>query len=156
MADHPALNEILNQAARSKGTPVILMTRKGEPLWVIMPFARDNYTWLQGSHRRAYQHRLPGKRPFWSVPKSWLDDLTRRFVARFGACYLVQRHHEREVCAPACWDAQGLECQCSCMGEHHGEGHPGGRWYEVSETFAFTSGSMQLHYKLIRAKAPAR
>ena len=77
-------------------------------------------------------------------------------MGRFGACYLVQTYREQEKCAAACWNASGLECNCQCMGEHHGTGHPDGRWYEVSETCAVSWGPKRLSYKLLRPKATAR
>lgn len=38
------------------------------------------------------------------------------------------------------------------MGQHHGEGHPDGRWYEVAETCAVSWSDRQLHYKLLEAR----
>jgi hypothetical protein len=149
------LRAIVLQASRPDGTPVVLLTRKTQPLWVIIPFANDNHEWLGESRTRRTYHYVRDKDPHhWAVPKSWLNALTRRLVDRFGACYLVQALRQRETCAPACWDAHGLECECSCMGEHHGEGHPDGRWYVVSETCAVGWGEKRLHYKLIRLRKP--
>ncbi len=149
----PRLAAILSKAARAGGTPVILLTRKSKPLWLVMPFAPDNSDWLQIGHsRRSHAYVREPHPPHWTAPKAWLNDLARRLVGRFGACYLVQALREREQCAPACWNAEGVECECSCMGHHHGEGHPEGRWYEVSETCAVSWGDRQLHYKLLKAR----
>jgi len=68
---------------------------------------------------------------------SWYDWLARRLLYKYSAVYLIQLYREQQKCAPACWNAEGLHCECSCMGENHGSGHPGERWREVSETFAF-------------------
>jgi hypothetical protein len=54
-------------------------------------------------------------------------------------------------CAPACLYAVGYHCECSCMGANHGTGHPGGRWHEVSDTFAFNWGPKQYACRLIAA-----
>jgi hypothetical protein len=35
------------------------------------------------------------------------------------------------------------------MGEHHGKDRPGGRWYEVSDTFAISWGDRKLAYRLL-------
>jgi hypothetical protein len=150
------LAAILFQAAREGGTPVVLLTRKSQPLWLVMPFASGNAEWLQGDHLRRLHSYVRHPAPaHWTLPKTWLNDLCRRLVRRFGACYLVQSLRERQQCARACWNATGLICVCSCMGTHHGEGQPDGRWYEVSETCAVSWGDRQLHYKLLRARSRA-
>ena len=152
--DH-RLAAILSQAARAGGTPVILFTRKSKPLWLVMPFAMENSNWLQDGHaRHIHRYVREPPPPHWTAPKAWLNDLARRFVDRFGACYMVQALREMEQCAPACWNAEGVECACSCMGQHHGERHPDGRWYEISETCAVSWGDRQLHYKLLKARPP--
>lgn len=38
------------------------------------------------------------------------------------------------------------------MGENHGGGHPGGRWYEVSETFAVSWGVQRDSCRHLRVK----
>jgi hypothetical protein len=48
-----------------------------------------------------------------------------------------------------------LHCECSCMGEHHGSGHPGGRWYEVGESFAVSWGVQRYAVRLVRSKSAA-
>jgi hypothetical protein len=42
------------------------------------------------------------------------------------------------------------------MGENHGGGHPGGNWYEVSETFAVSWGQQRYSCRHLKAKNPGR
>jgi hypothetical protein len=58
-----------------------------------------------------------------------------RSLAKYSKVYIIQPYREHEKCAPACQNAIGHECQCSCMGLYHGAGNDGS-WFEVSETFA--------------------
>lgn len=149
----PRLAAILAAAGRAGGIPVVLLTRPSEPAWVVMPYFDGISGWLQSGHSRHAHHFIrDGKPPHWTVPKAWVNDLTKRLVGQFGACYLVQRYREQEKCAEKCWNAKGIECNCQCMGQHHGEGHPDGRWYEVSETCAISWGEAKLHYKLLKPK----
>jgi hypothetical protein len=67
---------------------------------------------------------------------AWFEDTLKRLLARFGAVYVIQPFNKLEICAPACWNATGAKCECSCMGEHHGSKNHAGRWHVVSETFA--------------------
>jgi hypothetical protein len=41
---------------------------------------------------------------------------------------------------------------CSCLGAHHGEGHPGGRWYIVSETCAVRWKNAEWYWSRLTAK----
>lgn len=85
-----------------------------------------------GINRRGFPTRSGGR------PR--LIDQT---LKRYGEAYVIQLNKEQQKCAQACWNAQGHDCECSCMGANHGNGHPGGRWHEVSDTFAFQWGPTQ-------------
>lgn len=49
-------------------------------------------------------------------------------------------------------NALGDECQCSCMGEHHGSQGPAGRWKVVSNSFATRWGESAVACRLIRMR----
>jgi len=72
---------------------------------------------------------------YWETPHTWFNDLVNRLLRKFGKLYIIQPLREQEKCAPACLNAQGHICQCSCLGANHGAGNDGS-WFEVSETFA--------------------
>jgi hypothetical protein len=91
----------------------------------------------------------------WEVPRSWFEDAARRLLRRFGRVYTIQPFRLQEKCAPACWDAIGLKCECSCMGENHGSGNPAGRWYVVSETFAVRWHERRYGCRLIELPEPS-
>lgn len=87
----------------------------------------------------------------WEIPKAWFNDFVNRALRRFGKVYIIQPYREQEICAPACQNARGHECQCSCMGQHHGAGSDGS-WFEVSETFATRWGNRHLACRLLVRK----
>lgn len=103
-------------------------------LKIRLPHSPDNYDILRGNRRRRPTWNREDA--YWEVPAAWFTVLCRELLRRFGELYVVQPHNAAEVCAPACWGAEGLVCECSCMGEHHGAGQPGGRWYVIDETCA--------------------
>ena len=72
---------------------------------------------------------------------------------RFGRVYVIQPYREFEKCAPACWNATGFTCECSCMGKNHGS-MPGGRWWVVADTFAIQWQGRRLACRLIERAAP--
>jgi hypothetical protein len=59
--------------------------------------------------------------------------------------YIIQPYREQEKCSPSCQDAEGHECQCSCMGRYHGIGR-------VSDTFATRWGDQELACRLLTVK----
>lgn len=119
---------------KQKTVPVIYRPGGNRPLMIKFPYAPDNGDWLQHDHRQKPQWNKQFK--CWETPKSWFEDVAVRLLHRFGRVYIIQPFRVQEKCAPACWNARGLECECSCMGAHHGSGNPPGRWHVVSETFA--------------------
>lgn len=116
------------------GIPVILRRGKGHRLRVRLPFAPDNRAWIQNGKR--FSPDWISERRHWEIPQAWLNELVLRCLTRFNRLYLIQPFRVQEKCAPACWNAEGHECQCSCMGANHGMGRPDGRWFTVSEAFA--------------------
>lgn len=129
--------------------PVIYRQARPAPVLLRLPHSSDNYDWVRGDNLRKpiWNHKFK----CWETPVSWFDDLIQRSLKRFRKVYVIQLHKEHQKCAPACWNANGFHCECSCMGANHGSGHPGGNWHEVSETFAFQWGPRQYACRLIVA-----
>ena len=145
------MNESSRQKAIWKQTsvPVVLRrTGKGQRLRIRLPYADDNRQWLQNG-RRIQPVWVPDGR-FWELPKAWFNDFVNRALERYGRVYIFQPFREQEKCAPACQNAVGHECQCSCMGANHGTGSDS-TWFEVSETFSFRWGPQTLACRLLTA-----
>jgi len=136
-----AVDEVISfdiQRAREiwKQTRIPVVFRPGgkNSLMVKFPYAPGNRDWLRGGHRTKpcwNEHY-----ECWELPRPWFEDVTQRLLRRFGKVYIIQPFRLQEKCAPNCWNAKSLLCECSCMGERHGSGDPPGKWYVVSETFA--------------------
>lgn len=139
----PRLLEIWSQ----NRVPVIYRRARPNPVLVRLPYAVDNFEWLRSERRNKPQWNRQYR--CWETPVAWFDGLVEACLRRFGRVYLVQLHHERQQCAPACWDARGFHCECSCMGANHGAGHPGNAWHEVSETFALSWGPARYACRLV-------
>lgn len=139
----PKLREIWCQ----KEIPVVCRPGGSQRLLVRLPYAADNRLWLKGNHRNDPSWNRQHKR--WETAKSWFEDVVKRALAKFGRVYVIQPFRTHETCAPACWDAKGIECECSCMGQNHGSGNPVGRWYVISDALAVNWGPRQYSYKLV-------
>lgn len=141
----PKLREIWAQ----KTIPVVYRQGKPKPILLRLPYATDNREWLKGDNRR--DPKWGPKYKCWETPRSWFDDIIKRSLRRFGRVYVIQPYQAHQKCAPACWNATGFECECSCMGANHGSGHPAGKWRVVSEAFAVQWNSREYACRLIVA-----
>lgn len=126
--------------------PVIFRKGKGYPLMLKLPFKEDNRAWLKNNRRN--EPIWDKEKGHWQIPKSWFNDTVNRSLKRFHKLYIIQPYKEEEKCAPACWNAQGHECQCSCQGANHGTGN-NLNFFVVSETFAVKWKESQLACRLL-------
>jgi hypothetical protein len=141
------MDERLRQVWSQFVIPVVYRPGKPKPLWLRLPFASNNRDWLRADHRS--KPRWIAERKFWEVPSSWFDDIVKRSLHRFGKVYVIQPIQRTQKCAPACWNARGIECECSCLGANHGSGNPAGKWYVISDTCAVQWGEREYACKLI-------
>ena len=133
-----------------KRIPVIMRrTGKGQHLLARLPYTETNREWLRNKRRTAPVWNSSKK--YWELPKAWFNDFVNRSLERYGKVYIIQPYREQEKCAPACMNAIGHECQCSCMGQNHGAGNDG-TWFEVSETFATRWSNLQIACRLLTAR----
>jgi hypothetical protein len=150
MDDSPP--ERLRQVWQQTTVPVLFRKGKGYPLMVKLPFAEDNRSWLRAARTRRPEWN--GTFKCWETPKAWFSDLVEAILSKYGKLYIIQPYRPQEICAPACWNAVGHECQCSCMGENHGMSAPSGKWLVISDTFATSWGERALACRLMTRKAP--
>jgi hypothetical protein len=136
---------------KQKQIPVVLRrTGRGDQLRVRLPYAHDNRQWLQGG-RRNMPVWIGGDEAYWELPKAWFNDFIDRALLRYGKVYIIQPYREHEICARACQEARGHECECSCMGANHGAGNDGS-WFEVSDIFSIRWGERKLACRLLTAR----
>lgn len=64
----------------------------------------------------------------WNLPRSSLVRLVTAAVNRYGFIVLYRDMSSPSQCTRACLEATGAECQCSCLGQHHGQDAAG--WFE--------------------------
>jgi hypothetical protein len=143
MDDEQKLREVWKQWK----IPVVLRRPgKGEKVRLRLPLARGNELWLRTGHNREPQWVEKGK--YWEIPKSWFNDFVERALDKYGSLYVIQPHREQETCSPACWNAIGHECQCSCMGANHGADRHRDL-FVVSDTFATRWNDAELACRLM-------
>jgi hypothetical protein len=145
VTEQERLRAIWNQSE----IPVVIRKGKGHPLIVRLPFANDNRQWLQDGKRTSPTWIAYKKH--WQLPRAWFNGLVERFLKRYSRLYIVQPYREQEKCAPACMNALGYECQCSCMGANHGAGMTSD-WLVISGSFAVRTGDTSVACRLLTRK----
>ena len=135
--------------------PVIYVPYSG-PLMIRLPKGVFTSTqegeWLRLVERHRRKPQRNERFNCWDVPRAWYRDLSRQIVERFDKTYLIKPYRESQKCAPACWDAKGDLCVCSCMGKNHGLGQPGGQWFIVSDTCAVKWGEKDYSLSVLSRK----
>jgi len=126
----------------------VIRRRIGHDLRVRLPYSDWNREWLQALGRNRPQWNR--ERKCWEVPRAWLKRLIEKCLQDFRQVYIVQPHREQEVCAPACRNATGYECECSCMGANHGSNDSDRSWRDVSETFSTRWGAEEIAARLLQ------
>lgn len=144
-------DERLLAAWKQREIPIILRRDgEGQKLRLRLPGRLerdfDDGRWLKNG-RRIYP-RWKRQGAYWEIPKAWFNDFVNRALERFGSVYIIQPYRETEKCARACREAQGHECECSCMGAGHGAGMDDS-WFEVSEAFAIRTSRPMLACRLL-------
>lgn len=90
-----------------------------------IPAQKGNRRWLHETVR-IRSPQLKGDR--WSLPRSCLVRLVTAAVDRYGFIVLWRDMSKLSRCTRACLEAMGAECDCSCLGAHHGQDSEG--WFE--------------------------
>ena len=149
--------EDLRAVWRQTRVAVILRLGVGYPLRVQLPGDPSNVMWRlsAGQWLRGGRHNIPtwdARYKCWDVPQTWLNSLVHQILPTLEKLYLIQPYREQEKCAPACFNATGHDCQCSCMGANHGRGGPDSGWFVVSDTFASRWGEEHLACRLMELR----
>ena len=146
----------LKQVWHQGKIPVLLRRGEGYALQVRLlnhlrssEFSHDQFRFLRSIRPTGHAPKWLTRYKSWELPQSWFNDLVGNILRVHGKLYIIQPYREQEVCAPACMNASGHECQCSCMGANHGAGGPDGAWFVVSDTFATRSGDSHLACRLM-------
>ncbi|AGI71921.1 hypothetical protein OA238_c18120 [Octadecabacter arcticus 238] len=101
---------------RHKTIPMAIRSdEKRTKVLVHLPFGEDNRVWLHGLGKTRPKYVRDHQA--WEIPKAWFNKFVEAALLRYRRVYVVQPYREYEVCAPACRNAKGHDCNCSCRGK---------------------------------------
>jgi len=126
---------------------VVLRRGGSSSIRLRVPFDENNREWLKGGARKR-DPLWNKEKKYWELPASRFNEIVKMILNKYGEVYILQPYKEKEVCSPSCINAEGFECQCSCLGANHGSGNHHG-WYEVTEALAVRYGERKLGCRLL-------
>jgi hypothetical protein len=92
------------------------------------PAGEADLPWLRGTVCvRSPRLDADGR---WQLPRSCATRLVTAAIDRYGYVVLWRDMSRLSRCTKACLEAVGTECDCSCLGLHHGESAADG-WFEA-------------------------
>jgi hypothetical protein len=122
--DVPEVRILNGRLIAPDGVPMVWLPQDGQVIARI-PALKGNRRWLHHTvHIRS--PRLDGDR--WTLPRNCLVRLVIAAIDRYGHIVVCRDMSRLSRCNRACLEATGVDCDCSCMGEHHGEDSFG--WFE--------------------------
>lgn len=113
----------------------------------------------EGGSNRRWIHATLGARiqPIYDKPTGrWLiarphfTTLVDHLLDRFGQVDATVEFSMTRRCDVRCQEATGDDCDCSCLGEHHGGGLWGGGWIQVGETTLIRPEVQVRHMRITR------
>ncbi|GAA2845623.1 hypothetical protein Acy02nite_47170 [Actinoplanes cyaneus] len=129
-------------AARREGAALVWIPDKSDQTSGI---AGDNYKaefpefddpprWLRRTCRVRHPIQLPDGR--WELARHSLQNVVWASVDNFGAVLVIKDGKKLSKCGELCQTAEGPDCDCSCLGETHGQ-LGGQRWIPVTDFQVF-------------------
>jgi hypothetical protein len=121
-------------------------------LWVWMPndLGRGRGWLLEQLGERVRPVWLPEQRR-WEVARHHLRTLAFALTEKYGTVDVFLEYRATTICDKRCREAVGEDCECSCVGEFHGNITWAG-WIEVGDTVLIKPGRQirERHLRLTR------
>jgi hypothetical protein len=124
MSEVPEVRIANGRVVTAPGVPLAWLPHDGHVIAKIPP-VKGNHRWLHETVG-IRSPRLDGGR--WHLPRNCLLRLVTAAVDRYGYIVVCRDMSRLSRCTRACQEAEGLECDCSCMGAYHGENSAA--WFE--------------------------
>ena len=104
--------------------PMVWLPRDGQVIAKI-PAMKGNRRWLHETIGIRSPRLSDGQ---WHLPRNCLVRLVTAAVDRYGYVVVWRDMSRLSRCTRACLEAAGVDCDCSCLGAHHGQDSVG--WFE--------------------------
>jgi hypothetical protein len=123
----PKVRVVDGRVVMAPGAALIWFPRQKGKVIAKLPKSKDDVQWL----RHTVDINCPrlDNREYWRLPRNCLGKLVMAAIDRYGYIVLCRDMSKLSRCTRNCQAAEGLECNCSCRGVHHGE--DSGGWFKL-------------------------
>lgn len=124
----PKVRVVDDRVVMPLGAALIWLQRKKGKVIAKLPKRENDLSWL----RRTVGIDRPriDAREYWHLPRNCLNRLVMAAIDRYGYVVPCRDMSKLSRCNRSCQAAEGLQCDCMCLGVHHGEEDAGG-WFEL-------------------------
>lgn len=147
-------DEKFRQIWRQSNVPVIVRQEQPMPVLIHLPDSDKSEWWIPEGKRTTLSWNA--QLECWETPRSWFNEMIQLSLKRYGDVQVVQLYRKIRKCVPACWNATGDDCECSCGGGNHGTRQPLAKGKTASDIFVFKSGSTEYACRRIKVPVPAQ
>jgi hypothetical protein len=130
--------------------PHIYRPLKPDRLRMTLPYRPRNRAWIHTALGERIQPYWDKDQRNWAIARGHFTVLVDELLDEFGVVYASVEFSTTQKCDTRCREAQGDDCECSCLGEYHGGGLWGGGWVQVGETTLIRSETQIRHMRLAR------
>lgn len=118
-----------------------------------MPYAKDNRAWLKDTLGQYIRPEWDKSQRCWLVARNHFGPIVEALARRLGRIDVYLDFRGLDRCDTRCKKARGRECDCQCLGKHHGEQGITHGWKLVGDTTEIRSnGTKRRHIVVIREK----
>lgn len=116
-----------------------------------MPYARNNRAWLKDVLGSRIRPEWDKENRCWWVARNHFGAVVEAMRDRLGRIDVYVDFRGVERCDTRCKNARSRECDCQCLGKHHGEGGITYGWKLVGDTTEVRStGVTRRHFVVVR------
>ena len=120
-----------------------------------LPYAEGTRAWLRKVCGPGTRPEFDRERKAWLVARPHFRKVVDALARRCGTVLVITDHTVRHACGSRCWNAEGDECECECLGDNHGGGlHLG--WHQVGADMAIRNERVRRHWRVTAADVGAR
>lgn len=109
--------------------PRVVLPVRGR-IFVRMPYRKGNRDWIKQVTGKKTRPDWNRDRQRWEISRAHLGIILKALLFRFDVVDFFREYKTTQRCDIRCLSATGHDCECSCMGKHHGSKASGGGWME--------------------------
>lgn len=122
---------------------------------VRMPYAKGNRAWLHDTLGARIRPEWDKPNQCWWVARHHFGAVVEAMARKLGRIDVYLEFRGLDRCDTRCKRARGRECDCQCLGKHHGVGGITHGWKMVGDTTEVKSTGLKTRHIVVVRKEQA-